>query len=94
MAYYSFALGSYTDTLKHLSLVHFDDLPSLVNASNTGTNSTAMSYPISYSSSGTIGSFLSSHHSSEADGKAGKLWRIVEFIRGKCLQGMGGRLTN
>ncbi|GJJ14235.1 hypothetical protein Clacol_008498 [Clathrus columnatus] len=88
MAFYAFASGSFMDALQHLALVNFDNLPSFVNASNTGTGSTMMSFPISYDSSGTVSSFLSSLPSLEADMKAGRLWRIVELIRGRCLQGM------
>lgn len=95
MAYYAFALGQHVDALKHLELVNFDNLPSYINASNTGTGSSStMSYPVSHDSSGAATSFLSSLPALEADMKAGKLWIAVEFIRGKCLQGASSKLAS
>ncbi|KIJ47909.1 hypothetical protein M422DRAFT_45616 [Sphaerobolus stellatus SS14] len=87
LAYYAFSLGFYSDVLQHLTSVNFEDAISPINASNVGSVSTMLSVPVSQTSGPTTG-YASSLAELDHSLKDGRIWRLTELIRGKCLQGM------
>ncbi|KAF8582936.1 hypothetical protein K439DRAFT_1634845 [Ramaria rubella] len=91
LAYYAYAFARYEDALSHLSLVNFDEHASSLNASNVGSASSTLSAPLSHDSRTTIsaaGSYVPPVAALDTDIKEGKMWRVSERIRGRCLQGM------
>ena len=84
LAYYAYALGRYDVALSHLSSVSFDEL------ANVGPVPSTLSVPVPHATGSTTGSAASIVPSvtlTDADIIDGKVWTIIELIRGRCLQG-------
>lgn len=86
-AYFAYALKRYKECLALLNPMSFDeDVPEPASA----TKSTRLQVP-SEGSTGSTGTHLTwtgSIASVDVDVRDAKMWRLVEIIRGRCLQGM------
>lgn len=91
-AYYAYAMGRYKECVALLNPMNFDENTSATN-SNSGS-SALLNVPSSSGGSsqgtGSAGTHLTwtgSIASVDVDGATSKMWRMVEIIRGRCLQG-------
>lgn len=97
-AYFAYALKRYKECLALLNSMNFDENPSpTATTSRTGTVSSRLSVPnhpasthgsSSSTSTGTHLTWTGSIASVDVDERDSKMWRIVEIVRGRCLQGM------
>jgi hypothetical protein len=100
-AYFAYALKRYKECLALLNPMNFDENPPIYSA--TGTINSLLSVPSnaptgqgsvhgsahgSGTSTGTHLTWTGSIASVDVDVRDSKMWRIVEIVRGRCLQGI------
>lgn len=82
-------MGLYTESIAHLTSVNYEEALIPRNASNVGSVSTMLSVPISQLSAGSgSGGYTPSLAELDNSLKEGKIWRLTQLIRGKCLEGV------
>ncbi|KAG8760065.1 hypothetical protein FRC14_004164 [Serendipita sp. 396] len=88
-AYFAYALKRYKECLALLNPMNFDE--DIVPPSSSRSSRLQVPSESSTASSGTTGTHLTwtgSIASVDIDIRDSKMWRMVEIIRGRCLQGM------
>jgi len=89
-AYYAYALTRYKECLALLNPMNFDENEAISSSNSSALLDVPPSAASTHGSMGSAGTHLTwtgSIASVDVDNTTGRMWRLVEIIRGRCLQG-------
>lgn len=89
-AYYAYALKRYKECLALLNPMDFDENGTTGSSDSSALLDVPASATSTYSSTSSAGTHLTwtgSIASVDVDNTTGRMWRMVEIVRGRCLQG-------